>query len=148
MKLNILVAVLLVGFSLSYLLASGSVDFKSDDKAGIQFHKGTWAEALERGQKENKPIFPDVYDTWCGPCKKMKKKTFSNEMVGAFFNQHFINVAIDGETPEGRQLANQYSVMSYPSLLFVDDKGKVLEQSMGFHSIDEFLARGKTRVKI
>jgi len=107
-----------------------------------------WPEALERGEKENKPIFLDVYATWCGPCKKMKKKTFSNEKVGAFFNAHFINVAIDGETKEGRLLANQYGIMSYPSLLFVDGKGKVLEQGLGFHSVVELLAWGKTRVKI
>jgi hypothetical protein len=48
--------------SLGFILLYGynyltDVDFKKDAENGIQFHKGTWREAVELAKKENKPIF-------------------------------------------------------------------------------------------
>jgi len=123
------------------------VDFKADNKEGIQFHKGTWNEALALAKKENKLIFLDIYATWCGPCKKLKKDTFSNEEVGKFYNSNFINVDLDGEQTEGAMLVDQYHLTGYPSLLFVDATGKVVAQTGGYHNSDEFIALGKSILK-
>lgn len=32
---------------------------------GIEFESGTWKEILEKAQRINKPIFVDVYTSWC-----------------------------------------------------------------------------------
>lgn len=54
--------------------------------AGIQFFHGTWAEALAKSKAENKLIFLDAYATWCGPCKMMKRLTFTNAEVIEFYS--------------------------------------------------------------
>ena len=33
----------------------------------IDFFNGTSSEAIVKAKKENKPVFPDLYATWCGP---------------------------------------------------------------------------------
>lgn len=129
--------------SISVLLLLGvtfaSFSSKSEDETnsnstskGIDFFKGSYAEALEQAKNENKHVFLDVYATWCGPCKMLKKQTFKDEEVGNYYNKNFINIAIDGETEEGRKLMSYYNINSYPTLLIVDSDGKVKTRHSGF----------------
>jgi len=115
--------------------------------SGIAFHQGSWDEALELAKKENKLIFLDVYASWCGPCKQLKANTFTNAEVGGFYNQQFINVALNGETGEGKRLAALYKVRGYPSLLFLDGEGKVVTRSAGYHNPSQFIELGKKAIK-
>jgi thioredoxin 1 len=145
---NILFIILagIAGFIL-YKYKNPTVNFKEDTKGGIQFHKGTWAEALALAKKNNKLIFLDIYASWCGPCKKLKKRTFSSDKVGTYFNEHFINVSLDGEEGEGVTVSSKYNVSSYPSLFFIDGDGKIISKAEGFLNANEIIQFGKTVVK-
>jgi len=116
----------IVGFAQRSTLSGGS------EGKGITFFKGTFKEALAKAKTENKPIFLDVYATWCGPCKQLKRKTFTDAEVGNYFNAHYINIAIDGETAEGEELVRKYQIQGYPTLLILDKNGKLLTQQVGF----------------
>ncbi len=145
---NILFTLLLAGGAFAYYSYNNpKVNFKEDTKAGIQFHKGTWAEALALAKKDNKLVFLDVYASWCGPCKKLKKRTFSNDKVGAYFNEHFINVSLDGEEGEGVSVSEVYQVSSYPSLFFINTDGKIISKAEGYLNPNEIIKFGKTVVK-
>ena len=126
-----------------YSFANPKVDFKADTKEGIQFHSGNWVQALQIAKKENKLIFLDIYATWCGPCKRLKKNTFSNAEVGSFYNQNFVNVALDGEQGEGKVLMHKYALRSFPSLLFIDGNGKVVGQTAGYHNSNQLIELGQ-----
>ncbi len=126
-----------------YAFNNPSVDFKKESNNGIKFHKGTWEEALSRSKTEHKLIFLDIYAIWCGPCKKLSKYTFSNEEVGSFYNQNFINVSLDGEKGEGAILANKFGISGYPSLLFINSNGEIIKGTTGYHNANDFLSLGK-----
>jgi len=115
---------------------------KNDDD--IKFYTGTYREALIEAKKENKLIFLDIYATWCGPCKMLKRNSFPNKGVGTHFNNNFINLSIDGETPEGTVLAEQYRIRGYPSLFILDNSGNVLTQTAGYLPPDELLRFAKS----
>jgi thiol:disulfide interchange protein len=140
-----ILAVLVIGAV--YAFNNPVVDFKVDTKGGIHFKEMTWAETLAEAKKQNKLIFVDVYAAWCGPCKKLKKYTFSDEKVGTFYNENFINVAFDGEQEEGLKLMNLYGLTSYPSLLFVDYKGDVVLKTGGYYNSKVFLGMGELVLK-
>jgi thioredoxin-related protein len=110
---------------------------------GIHFFKGTMEEAQALAAKEHKIIFMDAYTSWCGPCKRMAKDVFSDPAVGKFFNKHFINIKVDMEKGEGPRLAGKYRVNSYPTLLFLDEKGEVVHAAKGGRPSDQFLGLGK-----
>ena len=110
---------------------------------GIQFFTGTWQQAIEKAKKENKYIFLDAYASWCGPCKMMKHKTFTNKDVGEFYNKHFVCVAIDMEKGEGPTLADKYSIEAYPTLIYFKPDGKLIGKAMGFRKSKEFLEMGE-----
>ncbi len=115
----------------------------ADAQTGIQFTHGTWSEVLEQAEASGKLIFMDAYTTWCGPCKKMSREVFTDEQVGAFYNEHFINVKMDMERGEGLELARRYNVRAYPTLLFLDADGQVVHRAVGYRDTDDFLGLGQ-----
>ena len=140
----ILITASVIGLFTLMSFFTKKVDFAKDAPDGIQFKKSEWTKVLELSKSSGKPIFLDIYATWCGPCKRLKSKTFNNREVGDFYNENFINLAFDGENGEGKMLAEKYQVKGYPTLLFLNEKGEVISRSMGFVSPKEFISLGKT----
>lgn len=111
---------------------------------GIDFPIDDWENAMKRSKNEDKLIFLDCYTSWCGPCKWMAKNTFTNPKVGAFFNDHFINMKLDMEKDQdGVRLAEKFKIMAYPTLLFIDKNEKEVRRSVGALNVKELLALGK-----
>ena len=115
----------------------------NNGKGGIVFFNGKWKDALAKAKAENKLIFLDIYATWCGPCKKLKAKSFASAKVGTYFNEKFINVTLDGEEGEGIILAEKYRLQAYPTLLFIDGDGNVKKAAVGYYNPNELLSLGK-----
>jgi len=111
---------------------------------GIEFFHGNWDEAIAEAKKQEKPIFVDAYTTWCGPCKMMSKSVFTNEEVGAFFNENFVSMKIDMEQPEGTKFQKAYPVSAYPTLYFIGSDGKVIKRVVGAKQVEEFIKEGKS----
>jgi len=118
--------------------------FAQGDTAGIQFEQAAWSDILTKAKFEKKIIFVDAYTEWCGPCKMMTAKVFSQAKVAEYFNDNFINVKIDMEKGEGPALSEKYSVIAYPTLLFIDGNGNIVHRAVGYHDTNKFLALGET----
>ncbi|MEL6926038.1 MAG: DUF255 domain-containing protein [Bacteroidota bacterium] len=90
-----LVSILLISATI-YRLAPGSGTVVDDSK----IHWYSIEEALAEHQKTNKKIFIDMYTDWCGWCKVMDKKTFTDPNVIRYLNEHFIAVKFNAEQPD------------------------------------------------
>lgn len=111
----------------------------SNNVQGISFYQGTLAEAMAKAKKEKKIIFLDVYAVWCGQCKALKNTTFKDPAVTDYFNNNFINLEINGEEGIGKDIVKKYGLKGYPSLLFIDNNGKLISKSLGYHKGNELL---------
>ena len=94
---------------------------------------------LKEAKAQHKLVFVDVYTTWCLPCKMMDKTVFNNEETADMFNDKFINYRVDAEQDNGLIVAFNYDVTKYPTLLFLNAKGEVLERNEGAANIDEMI---------
>lgn len=112
--------------------------FAQDDK-GIKFKEGTWSQILSEAKEQNKLIFVDIYTTWCGPCKVMSAKVFTDEKVGEKFNETFINYKIDAEKGEGITLARTYAITVYPTYLFVNANAELVYRAIGAMPAEKFM---------
>ena len=119
----------------------------SSDK-GIKFFHGSWAEALKEASKTNKLIYLDAYAEWCGPCKMMAAKTFTNADVAEFFNANFVNFKMDMEkNADGPRLSRKYQLKAYPTSYFVDSNEKIVHQELGYMVPKELINAGKLALK-
>ena len=118
----------------------------------------TFEQAVEKSKTEKKKIFIDVYTDWCGWCKVMDKKTFSNPEVAKILNEKFYavkfnaeqteDIVFDGNTfkfiGEGGRGTHQLAAallnnkLSYPTVVFLDEEFKMIQPLPGFREAPEF----------
>lgn len=110
---------------------------------GIKFNTTDFNDAMAKAKSENKLIFVDAYTTWCGPCKWMAKNVFTDENVGKYYNESFVNIKIDMEKGEGPELAKKFEITGYPTLIFVNGSGEVIHRSMGSRPAVDFIDLGQ-----
>lgn len=112
-------------------------------EVGIKFFSGTWQEALTEAKDNDKLIFLDAYASWCGPCKLMSAKTFTDKSVGEFFNEKFVNYKMDMEKhTDGERLSSKFKLTAYPTLYFVDGSENVVHQSLGYMEPKQLISQG------
>ncbi len=110
---------------------------------GITFFEGTWEEAVNKAEKEDKIIFIDFYAQWCGPCLHMTESVFTLPDVATFYNNNFVCIKVDAENGEGIELAEKYGVNKYPTYVFVNaTTGNVIHESSGRQSGEQFIYTG------
>ena len=123
-------------------LAGLFINVSAQENKGIQFHQNeSWESIVALAKKENKLIFMDCYTSWCGPCKALARDVFPQQKVGDFFNPRFINVQYDMEKGDGKMLYNKYKkyIIGFPTLLLIDQDGKVLQQMAGYQEPDKLI---------
>jgi thiol-disulfide isomerase/thioredoxin len=106
---------------------------------GIVFEQGTWKQVLAKAKLTNKPIFVDVFTTWCGPCKKMSSDVFPLAEVGKVYNANYVCYQIDAEKGEGIEFAKTYEVKAYPTYLFIKPDGTLFSKSLGSMPAKNFI---------
>ena len=119
-----------------------------DDHAtevGIKFFDGSWSQALAAAEEDKKIIFLDAYAAWCGPCKLMSAKTFTNKEVGEYFNENFICFKMDMEkNADGPRLSGKYHLKAYPTLYFINGKEEIVHETLGYHEPAQLIAVGES----
>lgn len=119
----------------------------NSNSSHIIFIENSWDEALKQAAAKNKYIFVDAYATWCGPCKMLKEQTFTDDKAAAFYNANFINVAIDMEKGRGPELAQQWQLRAYPTMIIFNPKGKPVLGTVGFIKASELIRFGREALK-
>jgi thioredoxin-related protein len=114
-------------------------------------------EAIELTTREPRVLMIDVYTDWCGWCKRMDATTFSDPSIVSMLNEHFYPVKLDAEGKEDIVIGNRtykfvesgrsgyHEVaaiitkgrLSYPTISYVDEKGRVLEAYPGYKTPDQ-----------
>lgn len=81
--------------------------------------------------KSAKPVLLDFWAVWCGPCQ-MQGPVIDEAAEKLADKAVFGKVNVD----EQPQLAQQYGVMSIPTLVLLKD-GQVVKKEVGYHSMEE-----------
>ena len=130
---------------------------------GPKKEKVNWislSQLNELYSKNPKPILLDVYTDWCGWCKVMDKKTFTDPALIKYLNENFHVVKFNAEQkepvtykgktynwePMGRNGINTLGLellqnrMSYPSLVYLNEKLEPITVSPGYKEPAQLMA--------
>src|SRR4051812_46115720 len=99
-------------------------------KAEITFFKGTWKEAVKKATEAKKPLMVDFYATWCGPCKYMSKKVFTDSEVSKYYNDNFICLKLDAESEES-EFVSTMNLEGYPTIGYFESNGNLMLKNVG-----------------
>lgn len=119
----------------------------------------SWEEAVAANQNTPKKFYVDIYTDWCGWCKVMDKKTFSNPEIADYINQNFYPVKLNAEQKEDISFNGKtyswheengkgihlmaYSLldgkMSYPSFVYLNSKFERIHIAPGFKKPEQLL---------
>ncbi|HNW00125.1 MAG TPA: thioredoxin domain-containing protein [Chitinophagales bacterium] len=109
----------------------------------VNFFTGSWEEVRAKAKAEGKMILVDAYTYWCGPCKVMDKTMFhGNQEVADYINTHFVAYKVECEHDAGVAFARKYKVNVYPTLLFFNSNGELLEKHLGYNSDQQEFLKG------
>jgi thioredoxin-related protein len=105
-------------------------------------------QAQNRSINDGKKILVHVYTDWCEFCKKLEDTVYPDSAVVASVSEMYHAVKLDADSNEMirfnneditmRQLARSLGVRSYPTILFIDNKGDLLLQINGYMPVDDF----------
>jgi thiol-disulfide isomerase/thioredoxin len=105
----------------------------------VQWRGGEFAGALAEAQKAQKPVMVDIFATWCGPCKELDAKVYSDPDAARSLNERFVSYKLDGEKGEGPALMKKYNAVGYPTVLFLTPQGEEIDRIFGSMPRDEYL---------
>ncbi|GAB4465241.1 MAG: hypothetical protein OHK0029_35730 [Armatimonadaceae bacterium] len=98
----------------------------------------SYAAAVKKAKSTGRPIMIDFYADWCGWCKKLDSDVYTEANV-VKKAKDFVSVKLNTETEaEGRELARKHGINSLPTILFVNEKGQVLNRVQGFKPAPAF----------
>ncbi len=116
--------------------------------SGLFVSSETLTNVLDEAQSIDKIVFVDMYTTWCVPCKVMDDEVYTDPSVLDFLKEHMISYKVDAEKGNGPDLTIIYNVQVYPTLLFLDDKGREIVRSDGALSTTGFLELARKAVEM
>lgn len=93
--------------------------------------------ALRQANQSGQLILMKFTATWCGPCRKMEKETFSNPAVAELVNTTFVPVLVDGDL--NKELVRNLKVDAYPAVLLVSPQMVILERLRGYKTPQQLL---------
>ncbi|MDP5120330.1 MAG: DUF255 domain-containing protein [Spirosomaceae bacterium] len=137
-------------------ITSFTFEKKATEPADDKIEWLTLEEAFARNQKAPRKILIDVYTGWCGWCKVMDKKTFTNPEVIKYVNKTFYAVKLDAEGKDPITVGDtQYKFdaqkrsheaaiallqgkMSYPTIVYLDEAFNMIQPISGYMEAPKF----------
>ena len=113
------------------------------DPDNVHFYRtNNLGNILDHAENEDKLVYVDIYTDWCLPCKIMNESVYSDKETMDYLNENFICYKVNGEKVNGPDLVALFEVKNYPGILFLNQRGGIIEKSLGGLTKSELRAMG------
>lgn len=100
----------------------------------------TWQEdlgsALREAKASHRQVFVDIWAEWCPPCQRMRQQVFPTPQAQAALKKVVAtSVMVEKKDrtpiPAGVAVDQKYGTQAYPTLVMLDEDGKLLRRHTG-----------------
>lgn len=105
------------------------------------------SQILDEAKGTKKLIYLDISASWCVPCQIMKRDVYANIDLALWFNQNCISHLVDVEKEEGPDLGTIFGVNKFPTMLILDEKGRVIARNEGALTVTTLTHFAKKNMK-
>lgn len=89
----------------------------------------SYEEGILAAGAAEKPIILDFYADWCPPCIAMEERTYPDPRV----ERELVDfIAIKVDTQKRIDIESKYGITYYPTVVFLDPKGKEVTRHIGY----------------
>src|ERR1700741_1302547 len=117
-------------FATSLVVGVGLARLAEAAETAVEFRPIAFEAATKAATAEGKLVFIDFYTTWCEPCKRLDKDTWTDAGVGKLVDGKAVALKIDAE--KEKDLASRYKINLYPTMLVVKADGKEVDRIEGY----------------
>lgn len=96
-----------------------------------------YSKGMGKARGEGKPVMIDLYADWCGPCRSLDEKTWSDPKVREL-SKSFVCIKVNVD--EDNKTSDLYKVESIPLVVFLAPSGEEIKRNVGFVGPEEMLA--------
>jgi thioredoxin-related protein len=122
--------------------------FENGYSQSMHFSNLSWQAALAKARQEKKLLFVEMYTTWCTYCRQMERDVFAAKEAGDYYNTQFINVRYNALAGDGLQIRKSYALLGFPTFLYLDPNGIVIQKTAGFQPVNQFISNADSAVTI
>lgn len=122
-------------FLLATILATGTASAQ----------KIAWAPKSDKGfdqaMEQGKFVLQFFVKPKCAECALLERTVFKDPDVASYLGERFIAIRSDASTPNGKIDAENYGIETFPSILFFNSRGELIEHASvtGTLGANEFL---------
>ncbi len=99
-----------------------------------------YEEGMSAAAAMQKPVLLDFYADWCPPCIAMEEGTYPDPRVVSEMKDY---IAIKVDTQNRIDIESKYGITYYPTIVFLDSRGKEISRHIGYLGPDEMVAEIK-----
>ncbi|MCA8915427.1 MAG: thioredoxin family protein [Planctomycetes bacterium] len=100
----------------------------NEAEAGIQFLHDLEA-AKKQAVEAKKKLFIVFSTSWCGPCKLLKQKVWSSDVIARRVDKDFVPVYLDGDKEAAAK--KLFDVKAYPTIILAENDCKLIAREVG-----------------
>jgi thiol:disulfide interchange protein len=105
-----------------------------------------YTEVFQTALKKQRPVMISFYADWCTTCPFLQEEIIKKQPIIGLLEDNFVSYFIDAELPDGNRLTNEYGILAYPTVLFLNSEGEEISKYVGLPTDNDLLKFVKSAI--